>query len=92
MSIYPVQLSEWFPLGDEMYSIAQIIAETSRCLACRKRVKYKKMVGHHSLPWGNGDVFCGWKCCKSGKRAKPDKRRERRYKRKYKDFEVEVNL
>ena len=85
MSIYPVRLSEWFPPGDDMFDICLILARTSRCLACGNKLRYNKMVGHHSLPWGNGDIFCSWKCCNSGKVAKPDKRRERRIKRRFKE-------
>lgn len=83
MSIYPVKLSEWYPPGDERFEICISIANFSRCLACGDKVRYSKMVGHHSLPFGNGDLWCGWKCCNSGKEARPDKRRERSLKRKY---------
>jgi len=86
MSIYPVRLSEWFPMGDENHDNAYMIVKALRCMACDKRVRWKAAVGHHSLPWGNGDLFCGWKCCYSGKVAKEDKRRLRRRKRKYGDL------
>lgn len=86
MSIYPVRLSEWFPFGDPMYETCYIITKISRCVACRSRLRFSKAVGHHSLPWGYGDIFCSWKCCQSGKIAKPDKRFERRWRRKYAKF------
>ncbi len=90
MSIYPVRLSEWFTIGDEYgsFDTAQSIAKTLRCLACDKRVRWKAAIGHHSLPWGYGDLWCSWKCCKSGKVAKPDYRRERRLKRKYGQYDI----
>lgn len=94
MSIYPVKLSEWYPPGDEMFENCISIAKSLRCLACDHKLRYSKMIGHHSLPFGHGDVFCSWWCCKSGKVAKVDKRRERRHKRKYGSlerlFEVKV--
>jgi hypothetical protein len=90
MSIYPVKLSEWFPPGDEMYSFAYMSVQCLRCHACGSRMRYRKAVGMHSVPWGVGEVWCGWKCCESGKVARPDKRRERRMKRRYTDFDFLV--
>lgn len=83
MSIYPVRLSEWFPFGDEQHDICTTIVECTRCLACGDRVRFKRAIGHHSLPWGYGDLWCSEKCLNSGKTARPDKRRERRMRRKY---------
>lgn len=83
MSIYPVRLAEWFPLGDERYWICIGIVSSSRCPSCRSKIRYSKAVGHHSVPFGYGEVFCGWKCCNSGKVAKPDKRRQRRLRRRH---------
>lgn len=40
-------------------------------------------MGHHSIPWGYGDIWCSEKCLHSGKIARPDFRRERRLKRRY---------
>lgn len=88
MSIYPVRLSEWYPFGDEMYSVASSVVEFTRCYACGDKVRYKAAVGHHSLPWGYGDLWCSWKCCHSGKTARLDKRRERRMRRKYKRSDI----
>jgi hypothetical protein len=83
MSIYPVKLSEWYAYGDEMYEIAVSVVNSFRCLACDKKVKYSKAIGHHSIPWGNGDIWCSWKCCKSRKiHKRVDKRRFGRYIRK----------
>jgi hypothetical protein len=92
MSIYPVRLSEWFPFGDEMREILVSIVNSTRCLACGDRVRLNKAVGHHSLCWGNGDLWCSWKCCKSGKVARPDKRRERRLRRMYKDSDQFIKV
>ena len=83
MSIYPVLLSEWYPLGDAEHWVTLDIVTCNRCYACGARVRWKKAVGHHSLPFGYGDLWCGWKCAKSGKKAKTDKRRNRRIKRKF---------
>lgn len=87
MSIYPVRLSEWFPPGDEHFSIVFFLAKISRCFACRKRLRYKSVIGHHSIPWGYGDTWCSWKCCRSGKTAKPDKRNARSVKRRVRRYE-----
>lgn len=87
MSIYPVRLAKWFFFGDEYFESAYSTVKHTRCLACGAKVRYSKAVDHHSLPWGYGDLFCSWKCCRSGKIAKPDKRRERRMRRKYGKYE-----
>lgn len=84
MSIYPVRLSEWFTKEEECYSTyetALLLVKIERCLACRNRLKWKRAVGHHSVAFGHGDIWCSWKCCNSGKIAKPDKRRERKFHR-----------
>lgn len=87
MSIYPVRLSEWFPPGDEMFEITYLLSHKQRCYACGKKTRYKAAVGHHSLPWGYGDLYCSWKCVNSGKVAKEDKRRQRRLNRKFKKLD-----
>lgn len=89
MSIYPVQLSTWFPYGDEKHDTALFIVSASRCLACGSRIKFTKAIGHHSLPWGHGDIWCSWKCCYSGKFARVDKRRNRRINRRLKELRLE---
>lgn len=89
MSIYPVRLSEWYPVSDEMHEFAFSCVKMVRCYACGRRVRWKAAIGHHSLPWGYGDLWCSWECCRSGKVAKPDFRRERRLRRRsYFDFIV----
>lgn len=87
MSIYPVKLCEWFPPDSVCFSIIYSLIKTARCHACGSKCRFKAAVGSHSLPWGNGDLFCNWECCNSGKVAKPDIKRERRLKRKFKDFD-----
>jgi len=82
MSIYPVPLNKWFPFGDPNY-IGSFI-EYHRCVACGKKPKYSKAWGHHSLPWGYGEVWCSLKCLDSGKVARPDKRRKRRINSRFK--------
>lgn len=88
MSIYPVRLSEWFPVKNKMHSSAFSIVRYLRCYSCGTRVRWKAAIGHHSLPWGCGDLWCSWKCCHSGKESKPDFRRERRLKRRYKECNI----
>lgn len=67
MSIYPVYLPSWFPKKDEMHENAKISVKYSSCLTCGKKVKWKKAWGHHSIPWGNGDIWCSKKCLRSTK-------------------------
>lgn len=63
MSIYAVKLKEWFPPGDESHKIMRIIVETSRCYGCgKKRLSWQTAYGYHSLPWGNGNIWCTQKC------------------------------
>lgn len=86
MSIYPVRLKEWFPFGDEYYDFAYITVKHTRCYACGDRVRYSRAIGHHSIPWGYGDIWCSEKCLNSNKKARPDKRRERRLNRRSSKF------
>lgn len=62
MSIYPVRLYEWFPPNDEMYENAECMVKFSKCIVCGKKPKYRYAIGHHSIPWGNGDIWCTKKC------------------------------
>jgi hypothetical protein len=86
MSIYPVKLSEWYPPGDTYYENCTEIVKFNRCLACGDSINYSKAIGHHSLIYGHGDIWCSLKCCKSNKKAKLDKRRHRRFKREHGRF------
>lgn len=86
MSIWPVRLSEWYPFGDERHEICLSIIECTRCLACGDRVRFKKAVGHHSLPFGHGDLWRSLKCLKSGKVVKTNYRLVNRYNRKNKEL------
>jgi len=90
MSIYPVRLSHWYPFGDEMHSTLMSIISCTRCYACGDRVRFKRAVGNHSIPWGYGDLFCSEKCLHSNKRAKPDRRRERRLRKRYPEMYIKI--
>lgn len=79
MSIYPVKLIEWFPHpkkrrdGDYKSTMshhedAKMIVKLSKCLVCGKQPKWNRAIGHHSIPWGYGDIWCSEKCMSSGKR------------------------
>lgn len=78
MSIYPVPLQEWFPKGDENHEVVKAIVAIERCAHCGKYLKFKKAWGHHSLPWGYGDVWCDEVCCNEPWKRK---RRARRFKK-----------
>lgn len=63
MSLYPVRLSSWYPKGDENYDNCKTIVKCASCYKCgKKKINYKYAIGYHSLPWGNGDVWCSAKC------------------------------
>lgn len=74
MSIYPVHLSSWYPKktkkapvmdakDDKLNSeVAVICVETAKCIACGKKCTWKKAWGHHSIPWGYGDIWCSKRC------------------------------
>jgi len=64
MNIYPyVKLIEWYPYTDEMSSFVRLYVEFSKCIKCgRGGIKFSRAYGHHSIPWGYGDVWCTWKC------------------------------
>lgn len=90
MSIYPVPLNEWFPIGDENY--CKHITDFMRCHSCYTRVNYFKAWGHHSIPWGYGEVWCNEKCLDSYKIGKVDKRQRRKEKRISKKWTVLLDL
>lgn len=84
MSIYPVPLQKWFPnpkehpvYSDQDHSILRMIVKLSRCDNCGKHCKYNRAWGHHSLPYGYGEVWCSEKCLYGPKKRKK-KRREKR--------------
>lgn len=84
MSIYPVRLAEWFPRSSDKYEIAKMVVKYKHCNACAKPLRYPKAYGHHSVPWGYGEIWCDLKCLNSrkSKHPKPDKRFNRRLKRR----------
>lgn len=78
MSIFPVKLIEWFPHprkrtygtysdANHLHYSARMMVEYSKCRACGKQPKWSKAIGHHSIPWGNGDIWCSEKCLESRK-------------------------
>lgn len=82
MSIYPVYLPSWFPKitkrnrpenKDEakelayQHTVAKVIVKYSDCKTCGGKCTWKKSWGHHSIPWGYGDVWCSKKCLKGRK-------------------------
>jgi len=69
MSIYPVKLSEWYPPGDEHHHIVKYLTSNGYCdltVGCphcgKKHMHWQEAYGHHSLPWGYGDMWCREKC------------------------------
>ena len=72
MSIYPVKLVEWYPPGDKYHSLVKWIISTGYtdsgrgCVHCKKKhLHWQEAIGHHSLPWGYGDLWCRQKCYKN---------------------------
>lgn len=68
MSIYPVKLIEWYPpfktSRDDKFQheILKSVIKHMPCRYCGKYVKFKMAYGHHSLPWGHGDIWCNKRC------------------------------
>jgi len=106
MSIYPVPLQKWFPnpksrnLSDEeawdascQYYAAKITVKLSKCEKCGKHCKYNRAWGHHSIPWGYGEVWCSEKCLYGPKKRKKKGRKKKlrgRRKRIYKLWDKEL--
>lgn len=70
MSIYPVYLASWFPnKGNKdhlfLHQSGKMMVEYGFCKKCGKKPKWKKAWGHHSIPWGNGDIWCSKECLRS---------------------------
>lgn len=107
MSIYPVPLQKWFPnpksknLSGENswhkqcnYEAAKSTVEFSKCENCGKSCKYNRAWGHHSIPWGYGDVWCSEKCLDSPKKRKKKPRKKKlrgRKKRRYTQWDKDLN-
>ncbi len=69
MSIYPVRLSEWFPIGNDHHETMKFLVSNGYtddgigCKYCKKKhMHWQDAWGHHSLPWGYGDIWCRKKC------------------------------
>lgn len=69
MSIYVVKLVEWYPPGDIHHGIVKFLVSNgfadagTGCLNCKKKhMHWQDAYGHHSLPFGYGDIFCREKC------------------------------
>lgn len=63
----------------------------TKCYACHRRVRWRAAVGHHSLPWGYGDLWCSWKCCNSGKEFRADKRQRRKIRKNRRRINLFIN-
>lgn len=84
MSIYLVKLCEFHnDPNDEYFENAYSMVTYLRCYACGGKCRWKAAVAWHSFAWGNGDLFCSWKCAKSRKEYQLDKRQKRTYNRRY---------
>lgn len=69
MSIYAVNLAEWYPPGDEYHSLIKWMVSNGAgdfirgCPNCgKKHMHWQQAYGHHSLPWGYGEIWCRKKC------------------------------
>lgn len=45
-----------------LHEFAKSTVELSSCYTCGGLCTWKKSWGHHSIPFGHGDVFCSKKC------------------------------
>lgn len=69
MSIYPVPMQNWFKNRKRndsdskfLYETARWLVDIYRCHNCGKRCKWNRAWGHHSVPWGYGDIWCSKDC------------------------------
>jgi hypothetical protein len=63
MSIYPVRLSSWFPVNDENHGSMRLMVKWHKCVTCNKsKMNWRYAYGHHSIPWGHGDIWCSKRC------------------------------
>jgi len=62
MSIYPVPLQKWFPIGNTKHSVCKMLVKLARCEGCGKHCKFNRAWGHHALPYGYGVVWCSKSC------------------------------
>lgn len=67
MSIFPVYLPSWYGKGDPNHALCRMFVEFTRCVRCEGRCAWKSAWGHHSVPWGYGDVWCSKKCLNTKK-------------------------
>ncbi len=86
MSIFPVKINDWFEPLSSGWNDVQDVLEYHRCYACGDKVKMNKGVVHHAIAYGHGYAWCSVRCFESGKKARPDKRRERRLSRRFREF------
>jgi hypothetical protein len=75
MSIYAVSLQEWYPKPKYknrdtedynhnlfLHKIAKIRVKFSKCFKCKKHCKWNRSWGHHTIPFGYGDIWCSKNC------------------------------
>jgi len=62
-----IQISEYIRQGKELHTNCKFSVGMARCFSCGSSIKWKKAWGHHSIPWGYGDVWCSKKCMKNKK-------------------------
>jgi hypothetical protein len=66
MGIYPVKLKKWYSCRNKEDRIHRetlmFLFKFKKCETCGKKVKMRNAIGHHSLPFGYGDVWCNKYC------------------------------
>lgn len=94
MTIYVVRVSEWYKYGSPYYETLLIFIERLRCVACRKRLRYKSVLVQGDPIWRSDapTMWCSEKCYHGGKIALPDKRNARSVKRRVRRYERENYL
>lgn len=96
MSIYPVPLQKWFPhprIGQyiygnyseakNLYETVKFLVKFERCDSCGKHCKFNRAWGHHSLPFGYGEVWCTEKCLFGTEKRKKQPRLKKIRNKKY---------
>ena len=62
MSIYPVYFSRFWDKNEPEYWDMKDLIKHIVCHHCGGKISWRYAYGHHSVPWGCGDVWCCKKC------------------------------
>lgn len=59
----PAEVGEWWDKEQHTNNIvAETVVKLSKCERCKKKCKWKQAWGHHSIPYGHGEIWCSKTC------------------------------